>query len=121
MELRRDLGLRSLTLAVVTGTIGSGWLLASYFAARSAGAASLPAWLIGGVIAFLLALVFAELGSRINSSGALAQIPLLSHGSAQVASSQPQWRAQGVHQVVSPIADDQLRPLLRRGLLLVSC
>ena len=27
MELRRDLGLRSLTLAVVTGTIGSGWLL----------------------------------------------------------------------------------------------
>ena len=80
MELRRDLGLRSLTLAVVTGTIGSGWLLASYFAARSAGAASLPAWLIGGVIAFLLALVFAELGSRINSSGALAQIPLLSHG-----------------------------------------
>ena len=80
MELRRDLGLRSLTLAVVTGTIGSGWLLASYFAARSAGAASLPAWLIGGAIAFLLALVFAELGSRINSSGALAQIPLLSHG-----------------------------------------
>ena len=80
MELRRDLGLRSLTLAVVTGTIGSGWLLASYFAARSAGAASLPAWLIGGAIASLLALVFAELGSRINSSGALAQIPLLSHG-----------------------------------------
>ena len=80
MELRRDLGLRSLTLAVVTGTIGSGWLLASYFAARSAGAASLPAWLIGGAIAFLLALVFAELGSRITSSGALAQIPLLSHG-----------------------------------------
>ena len=36
MELCRDLGLRSLTLAVVTGTIGSGWLLASYFAARSA-------------------------------------------------------------------------------------
>ncbi len=80
MELRRDLGLRSLTLAVVTGTIGSGWLFASFFAARTAGAASLPAWLIGGVIAFLLALVFAELGSRINSSGALAQIPLLSHG-----------------------------------------
>ena len=69
MELRRD-------RLLVTGTIGSGWLLASYFAARSAGAASLPAWLIGGVIAFLLALVFAG----INSSGALAQIPLLSHG-----------------------------------------
>ena len=80
MELRRDLSLKSLTMAVVTGTIGSGWLFASYFAAKSAGAISLPAWGLGGVIAFLLALVFAELGSLINSSGALAQIPLLSHG-----------------------------------------
>ena len=34
----------------------------------------------GGSISILLALVFAELGSLINSSGALAQVPLLSHG-----------------------------------------
>jgi len=80
MELRRDLSLTSLTLTVVTGTIGSGWLFASYYAARTAGPASLPAWILGGVISFLLALVFAELGSLINTSGALAQIPLLSHG-----------------------------------------
>lgn len=80
MELRRELGLRSLTLTVVTGTIGSGWLLASYFAAKSAGSISLLAWIVGGIIAFLLALVFAELGSLIHCSGALAQIPLLSHG-----------------------------------------
>ena len=80
MELRRDLGLGSLTLTVVTGTIGSGWLFASYYAARTAGPASLPAWLLGGFISLLLALVFAELGSLINTSGALAQIPLLSHG-----------------------------------------
>ena len=80
MELRRELSLTSLTLTVVTGTIGSGWLFASYYAARTAGSASLPAWLLGGLISFMLALVFAELGSLINSSGALAQIPLLSHG-----------------------------------------
>ena len=80
MELRRELSLTNLTLTVVTGTIGSGWLFASYYAARTAGPASLPAWLLGGLISFLLALVFAELGSLINSSGALAQIPLLSHG-----------------------------------------
>ena len=79
-SLRRDLSLTSLTLAVVTGTIGSGWLLAPYFTARLAGSASLLAWIVGGVMAFLLALVFAELGSLIPSSGALAQIPLLSHG-----------------------------------------
>ena len=55
-------------------------MFASYYAAKTAGPASLPAWILGGVISFLLALVFAELGSLINTSGALAQIPLLSHG-----------------------------------------
>ncbi|MEB3326238.1 MAG: APC family permease [Synechococcus sp.] len=78
--LSRQLGLRSLTLAVVTSTIGSGWLFAPFYAARSAGPAALGAWLLGGGLAFSLALVFAELGSLVSSSGALAQIPLLSHG-----------------------------------------
>jgi hypothetical protein len=35
MELKRDLGLTTLTLAVVTSTIGSGWLFAPYFSALS--------------------------------------------------------------------------------------
>jgi len=78
--LRRSLGLRSLTLAVVTSTIGSGWLFAPLYAARFAGPASLLAWVAGGLMAFGIALVFAELGSLVPSSGALAQIPLLSHG-----------------------------------------
>lgn len=78
--LSRQLGLGSLTMAVVTSTIGSGWLFAPFYAARSAGPAALGAWLLGGVLAFSLALVFAELGSLVSSSGALAQIPLLSHG-----------------------------------------
>ena len=78
--LRRELGITSLILTVVTGTIGSGWLLAPYFCARIAGPSSLLAWLLGGAMAFLLAMVFAELGGLVNSSGALAQIPLLSHG-----------------------------------------
>ena len=78
--LKRDLGVTSLILTVVTGTIGSGWLFAPYFCARIAGPTSLLAWVIGGVMAFLLALVFAELGALVNSSGALAQLPLLSHG-----------------------------------------
>ncbi len=65
---------------MVTSTIGSGWLFAPFYAARIAGVAALGAWLLGGVLAFLLALVFAELGALVSSSGALAQIPLLSHG-----------------------------------------
>lgn len=78
--LSRTLGLRSLTLAVVTGTIGSGWLFAPFYCAKSAGPASLIAWLIGGAIAFAIALVYAELGALVSSSGSLAQIPLLTHG-----------------------------------------
>ena len=80
MALQRDLSLTNLILAVVTGTIGSGWLFAPYFTAKLAGGGSLLAWSVGGLMAFLLALVFAELGSVVPSSGALAQIPLLSHG-----------------------------------------
>jgi amino acid transporter len=78
--LSRQLGLRSMTLAVVTSTIGSGWLFAPFYAARFAGPAAIGAWLLGGLLAFALALVFAELGALVTSSGALAQIPLLSHG-----------------------------------------
>ena len=78
--LRRELGLLSLTLAVVTGTIGSGWLFAPFYCAKSAGPWSLLAWLIGGAIAFAIAMVYAELGALVSSSGALAQIPLLTHG-----------------------------------------
>ena len=33
--LKRDLGVNSLILTVVTGTIGSGWLFAPYFCAPS--------------------------------------------------------------------------------------
>ena len=65
--LRRELGVTSLILTVVTGTIGSGWLFAPYFCARIAGPSSLLAWLLGGAMAFLLAMVFAELGGLVNS------------------------------------------------------
>ena len=43
MALQRDLSLTNLILAVVTGTIGSGWLFAPYFTAKLAGGESLLA------------------------------------------------------------------------------
>jgi amino acid transporter len=55
-------------------------LFAPYLSAQLAAGASLLSWLLGGVMAFLIALVFAELGALVSSSGALAQIPLLTHG-----------------------------------------
>ena len=78
--LKRNLSLFSMVMAVITSTIGSGWLFAPYFAAQLAGPASLLSWGLAGVMAYALALVFAELGALVSSSGSLAQIPLLSHG-----------------------------------------
>ena len=69
-----------MVMAVISSTIGSGWLFAPYFAARMAGPASLVSWVIGGLMAYALALVFAELGALLSTSGSLAQIPLLTHG-----------------------------------------
>jgi amino acid transporter len=56
-ELQRRLSLFSLVMAVVTSTIGSGWLFAPYLTARLAGGAALISWLLEGVMTFLLALV----------------------------------------------------------------
>jgi amino acid transporter len=81
-DLQRRLSLFSLVMAVVTSTIGSGWLFAPYLSAQLAAGASLLSWLLGGLMSFLIALVFAELGALVSSSGALAQIPLLTHGRA---------------------------------------
>jgi amino acid transporter len=80
MGLKRQLGLWSMTFAVVTGTIGSGWLFAPFLCAKLAGPASLLAWLFGGLMSFGIGIVFAELGALVTSSGALAEIPLLTHG-----------------------------------------
>ena len=80
MRLKRQLGLWSMTLAVVTGTIGSGWLFAPYLCAKAAGPFSILAWLLGGLMSFVIAVVFAELGAIVTTSGALAAIPLLTHG-----------------------------------------
>ena len=78
--MKRQLGLWSMTLSVVTGTIGSGWLFAPYLCAKIAGPFSMVAWILGGLMSFVVAIVFAELGAVITTSGAMATIPLLTHG-----------------------------------------
>lgn len=68
-------------MASVGGVIGSGWLLASQKVASDAGPNSLWAWIIGGIIILLIALVYSELGSSFPESGALIRFPQYSHGS----------------------------------------
>jgi amino acid transporter len=78
--LRRQVGLRGLTLISLGSIIGSGWLLGALGAAQSAGPASLVSWVLAGAILAVLALVHAELGSTYPLSGGTARFPFLSFG-----------------------------------------
>jgi amino acid transporter len=79
--LRREIGLIGATWASVTSIIGSGWLFGSWKAAYSTGTAALLAWLIGGVMIIILALVHAELGGMYPVSGGTARFPHFAFGS----------------------------------------
>lgn len=79
-RLERTIGPVALLFTGITGIVGSGWLFASLYAAQLAGPAALISWLIGGAVAILLALVYAELGGMLPLAGAIARIPFFSHG-----------------------------------------
>ncbi|MBF9067139.1 APC family permease [Streptacidiphilus fuscans] len=78
--LRKRLGFWSLLAAGLGSVVGSGWLLASMYAAQAAGPSALLAWVIGGVCMLLVGLVFAELGMVKPESGGLVRYPLYSNG-----------------------------------------
>ncbi len=78
--LKRQIGPVALLFTGITGIIGSGWLFASLYAAQLAGPAAILSWLIGGGVALMLALVYAELGGMLPLAGAIARIPYFSHG-----------------------------------------
>ncbi len=80
-ELQRQIGPVALLFTGITGIMGSGWLFASLYAAQIAGPAAVVSWIIGGGVALLLALVYAEIGGMLPLAGAIARIPYFSHGS----------------------------------------
>ncbi len=78
--LKRQIGPVALLFTGITGIVGSGWLFASLYAAQLAGPAAILSWCIGGMVAVLLALIYAELGGMLPVAGAIARIPYYSHG-----------------------------------------
>jgi amino acid transporter len=78
--LQRQIGPVALLFTGITGIIGSGWLFASLYAAQIAGPAAIISWIIGGGVALLLALIYAEIGGMLPLAGAIARIPYFSHG-----------------------------------------
>src|SRR5215469_9051424 len=82
-HLRREVGLRGLTLISLGSIIGSGWLLGALTASKAAGGGgSLLSWILAGAVLALLALVHAELGSTYPVSGGTARFPFLIFGAA---------------------------------------
>ena len=79
-ELKRSVGLVSLTLIAAGGILGSGWLFSPLLTAQLAGPASIVAWVIGAVAMLLLAFSFAEVASVLPVAGGIARIPRYTHG-----------------------------------------
>src|SRR5688572_32865043 len=67
--LQRQIGPVALLFTGITGIIGSGWLFASLCAAQIAGPAAIISWIIGGGVALLLALIYAEIGGMLPLAG----------------------------------------------------
>ncbi|WP_053959396.1 APC family permease [Sulfobacillus thermosulfidooxidans] len=78
---RRELTFWDLVFVSITGVVGSGWLFGSYNAAKIAGPASLIAWVIGGIVVLLGALINGELVGMFPRAGGAMRYPLYSHGS----------------------------------------
>ena len=71
MALRRELGLFDATMVVVGGIIGTGIFVNPYIVARALDSTPLVlgAWLLGGVVAIIGALAYAELGQQQPQAG----------------------------------------------------
>jgi amino acid transporter len=80
-KLRREVSPLGLMFVSLGSIIGSGWLFGALYASQIAGPAALIAWIAGGVVMLLLALVHAELGSMFPVAGGSARYPHFSFGS----------------------------------------
>lgn len=80
-QLQRKLGVIGLLFIAVGSTLGSSWLFGALYAAQAAGPASLISWVIGAVMVFFLALVYAELGTMFPLSGGIVRFPQFTFGS----------------------------------------
>jgi amino acid transporter len=72
-RLRRDVGLLPLYMVSAGSVAGSGWLVGTFNASRSAGPAAIISWIIGVILLMGIALIYAELGAACPVSGGTAR------------------------------------------------
>jgi amino acid transporter len=68
-ELKREIGVRALSLSIVNITVGTGIFVLPALVAENLGSAAILAYLVCGILMFLIALCFAEVGSKVTTSG----------------------------------------------------
>jgi amino acid transporter len=78
--LKRLLGWPSLAALTFSGMVGSGWLFASYYAAKMAGPMAIVAWVLCAVAMLLVALCFIELGVSRPVAGGNVRWPAVISG-----------------------------------------
>lgn len=68
-KLKKEIGVGALSLAIINMTIGTGIFVIPAIIAENLGAAAIVAYLVCGALMFLIALCFAEVGSKVTTSG----------------------------------------------------
>lgn len=63
----------------VSAVVGSGWLFASYYAAKFAGPISVLSWIIGAGLSLVLALLLAEISTMYQERGLFSRLLTISH------------------------------------------
>ncbi len=79
MKAHTKPGIFSVICLNVGTMIGSGWLFASYYAAKDAGGASILSWIIGAAIILIMALMLSEIAIRYPTNALFTRLITLSH------------------------------------------
>lgn len=80
IQFRKNISTTSLMMTGVTTIVGSGWLLSTQKLSNVAGPAAILSWILGMLIAMLVALCFIEVGSPIPSAGGIGYYSRVTHG-----------------------------------------
>ncbi len=68
-KLKREIGVFAFTLAIFNAIVGTGIFVLPAIVSESLGAAAILAYVVCGALIFLIALCFAEVGSKVTTSG----------------------------------------------------
>lgn len=79
VQLKNQASLFSAIAIGVGSIVGSGWLFASYYAAKYAGPVSILSWVVGAILALMLALLLAEVATMYQETALFSRLLTITH------------------------------------------